>query len=286
MTAAPPVILCADDFAMSRGISEGILALAEAGRLSATSAMVNMPDWPEAAAGALALRDRFSLGLHLNLTFGAPLGAMAKLAPDGALPPPERVVSRAVSRAIDGDEIAGEIERQLDRFEAVAGVPPDFIDGHHHVHALPGIRTALIAVLKRRFPSGGPLIRDPADGIAAILRRRVAAGKALTAAMLAFGLRRQAEAAGFATNRGFSGYSTFGALPYAREFEAFLAAPGPRPMIMCHPGLAGDEPDGGDEIAARRPQEHAFLSGRDGLAEMIWHVAARDAAGFPWGAAG
>ena len=69
-------ILCADDFAMSRGISDGILALAEAGRLSATSAMVNQPRWAEDAPRAVALRDRFALGLHLNLTFGAPLGAM------------------------------------------------------------------------------------------------------------------------------------------------------------------------------------------------------------------
>ncbi len=280
MTA--PVILNADDYGMTRGISRGILELAEAGRLSATSAMVNMPHWPEMAAAAVALRDRFAIGLHLNLTFGTPLGAMPKLAPTGALPPPDRVVGRAVSRAVDGQEVAGEIQRQLDAFEAAAGVAPDFVDGHHHVHVLPGIREALVDVLKRRFPGGGPLVRDPADTVGAILRRRVVAGKALTAGMLAFGFRQAVEAAGFATNRGFSGYSTFGSLPYATEFEAFLVAPGTRPMIMCHPGLADDELMGADEIAARRPEEHAFLAQRAGLPELIWHVTARDAAGFPW----
>ena len=284
MTAVAPTILCADDFAMTRGISDGILQLAEAGRLSATSAMVNMPHWPAVADRAMALRDRFALGLHFNLTFGVPLGAMPKLAPDGQLPPPDRVVGRAVGRAIDAQEVAGEIERQLERFEAVAGVPPDFVDGHHHVHALPGIRTALAAVLKRRFPAGGPLIRDPADRVAAILRRRLAAGKALTATMLAFGFRQTMEAAGFTTNRGFSGYSTFGAISYATEFPAFLVAPGARPMIMCHPGLADDELGSVDSIAARRPQEHAFLSEHDGLPDLIWHVTTRDAAGFPWAA--
>ncbi len=281
-----PVILCADDFAMSRGISDGILALAEAGRLSATSAMVNMPHWPDMAAAAVALRDRLALGLHLNLTFGAPLGRMAKLAPGGELPPPDRIIGRAVSRAIDRQELADEIERQLDRFAAVAGVPPDFVDGHHHVHALPGVRAALLGVLQRRFPAGGPLIRDPADRVLAILRRKVAAGKALTAAMLAAGLRRDAEAAGFATNRGFSGYSTFGAMPYAQEFAGFLVAPGSRPMTMCHPGLPDDELGTADEIAARRPEEHAYLTGRADLPALIWHVGARDAAGFPWAAAG
>jgi predicted glycoside hydrolase/deacetylase ChbG (UPF0249 family) len=275
-------ILCADDFAMTPGISDGILALAEAGRLSATSAMVNLRHWPAVAGRAVALRDRFALGLHLNLTCGAPLGKMAKLAPTGELPPPDRVVSRAVSRAIDRNEIADEVARQLDRFEAVAGVPPDFIDGHHHVHALPGIRDALLDVLKRRFPSGGPLIRDPADRPAAILRRKVAASKALTAGTLALGFRPAVEAAGFATNRGFSGYSTFGALPYAAEFDAFLIAPGERPLIMCHPGLADDALGADDSIAARRPEEHAYLSARSGLPDLIWHVGRRDAAGFPW----
>ncbi len=281
-----PIILNGDDYGMTRGVSDGILKLAEAGRLSATSAMVNMRYWPDMAAAAVALRDRFAVGLHLNLTFGAPLGAMPKLAPTGDLPPPDRVIGRAVSRAIDRQEIADEIERQLDRFEAAAGVPPDFVDGHHHVHALPGIREALLDVLKRRFPAGGPLVRDPADRVSAILKRGGAVSKALRALMLSYGFGGQVEAAGFPTNRGFSGYSRFGAVPYATEFAGFLIAAGPRPMIMCHPGLADDELGADDEIAARRPEEHAFLSGHDGLPDLIWHVTARDVAGFPWAASG
>lgn len=278
-------ILIADDFAMTRGISEGILALADAGRLSGTGAMVNMPHWPEQAAAALKRRDRLALGLHLNLTFGPPLGPMPKLAPDGEFPTRERVVGRAASRQIDRAEVAAEIERQLDRFQAVAGVAPDFVDGHHHVHGLPGIRDALLAALKRRFPAGGPLVRDPADRPLAILRRRVAATKAATAATLVAGFRKLAENAGFATNRGFSGYSTFGSIPYADEFPAFLIDPGPRPMIMCHPGLPDAELGDRDSIASRRPEEQAYLAGRADLPDLIWRPAGRDAAGFPWAVA-
>lgn len=275
-------ILIADDFAMTRGISDGILALAAAGRLSGAGAMVNMPHWPEQAAAALKFRDRLALGLHLNLTFGRPLGPMPKLAPDGEFPTRERVVGRAASRQIDRSEIGAEIERQLDRFQAVAGVPPDFVDGHHHVHGLPGIRDELVAALKRRFPAGGPLIRDPADRPLAILRRRVAATKAATAATLVAGFGKLARGAGFATNEGFSGYSTFGSIPYADEFPAFLIDPGPRPMIMCHPGLPDDELGDRDAISGRRPEEHRYLAGRPGLPDLIWHPEGRDAAGFPW----
>ena len=65
-------------------------------------------------------------------------------------------------------EIRAEIERQLDTFEKHLGFPPDHIDGHEHVHVLPGIRQSLFEVVSRRYPgaeaaaarSRGPLERD------------------------------------------------------------------------------------------------------------------------------
>jgi predicted glycoside hydrolase/deacetylase ChbG (UPF0249 family) len=208
---------------------------------------------------------------------------MPKLAPDGMFPARERVIGRAASRQLDRAEIGAEIERQLDRFQTVAGVPPDFVDGHHHVHGLPVIRDELVAALKRRFPAGGgPLIRDSADRPMAIFRRRVAATKAATASTLLAGFRRLVEGAGFATNVGFSGYSTFGTIAYADEFPAFLIDPGPRPMIMCHPGNPDSELGAGDPIERRRQEELAYLAARPDLPDILWHVATRDAAGFPW----
>ena len=53
-------------------------------------------------------------------------------------------------------------------------------------------------------------------------------------------------------------------------------------MIMCHPGLADDTLGDRDEIAARRPEEQAYLAARPGLPDLLWHAGARDAAGFPW----
>ena len=42
-------VLCADDFAISAGVSEAILRLLRQGRLSATGAMTNRADWPRSA---------------------------------------------------------------------------------------------------------------------------------------------------------------------------------------------------------------------------------------------
>jgi hypothetical protein len=277
------VILNADDYAMTAGISEAILSLAGAERLSATSAIVTTSHWPADARAVMRLRDRMAIGLHLNLTFGRPLGAMPRFAPEGIFPDPDAVTRLALIGRIDRREVAAEIARQLEFFESEAGFPPDFVDGHHHVHALPMIRSELIAVLRRRFPTGGPLLRDPADAPLRIVRRGVAVRKAFTAALLSAGFRRLAKANGFVTNRGFAGFSTFGALPYASEFDAFLVDRGPRHMIMCHPGLPDDELGDADSIRHRRPEEFALLSRREDIPGLLWRPErAPRASGFPW----
>lgn len=258
------VVLCADDYALTPGVSRGILALLEAGRLSATGAMTNMPGWPEAARALAAHSGRADLGVHLNLTCGAPLGAMPRLAPGGGFPG-----LGAVARAVwlDGAaraELAAEFARQFDAFEAAMGRPPDFVDGHQHVHALPGVRGALIAEVARRYPAGSVYLRDPADRIGAILARGVEMTKALVVAGLAAGFGRQARAAGFPTNAGFSGFSAFDpARDYAADFRRFLLHLGPCPIVMCHPGEADAGLAGLDPVVATRPLECAFLAGRD-----------------------
>ena len=212
MIANGSIILCSDDFAMTRGVSDAILSLAEEWRLSATSAMVTTAHWPTYAKSVMRLRDRIAVGLHLNLTFGHPLGPMRELAPNGLLPHWDKLIQRSVTGRINRLEIAAEIERQLDRFEAEAGFPPDFIDGHHHIHVLPTIRHVVIEVLSRRFPTRDILLRDPSDNPMRIIGRRIAASKALSVASLAVGFRQLAITRGFLVNAGFSGYSTFGAV--------------------------------------------------------------------------
>lgn len=100
-------------------------------------------------------------------------------------------------------EIAAEITRQLDAFEEALGRPPDFVDGHQHVHVLPGVRRALLDILVRRYPAGSLYVRDPADSAAAIRARGVAVAKALVIAGLATGFRGAALKRGLRVNRGF-----------------------------------------------------------------------------------
>jgi predicted glycoside hydrolase/deacetylase ChbG (UPF0249 family) len=70
------LILCADDYALTEGVSRAIGELAAARRLSATSAMVTTPHWPAMAPRLAVHRGHLAVGVHLNLTLGAPAGAM------------------------------------------------------------------------------------------------------------------------------------------------------------------------------------------------------------------
>jgi predicted glycoside hydrolase/deacetylase ChbG (UPF0249 family) len=166
------LILCADDYALTEGVSRAIGELAAARRLSATSVMVTTPHWPAEAARLGVHRSHLAVGLHLNLTFGAPLGAMPRLAPAGTFPSRNTLIGRTLVGATDPAEIAAEIERQLDAFENGLGFPPDHIDGHEHMHVLSGIRRPLLDVVSRRYQGLKPLIRDPSDRPASILARR------------------------------------------------------------------------------------------------------------------
>jgi predicted glycoside hydrolase/deacetylase ChbG (UPF0249 family) len=262
--AAPErrVVLCADDFGLTEGTSRGILDLAALGRISATSVMANMPDWPRLAPDLRKAGGWVAVGLHLNLTTGSPLGAMPGLAPGGAFPSLGRLVRSAFARGFPAAEVHGEVVRQLDAFEQAMGRPPTFVDGHQHVQVLPGVREGLVRALAERGLAGRAWVRDPSDALAAILRRRLSAGKALVVKGLALGFAASLDRAGLAANRGFSGFSPLdGSVDPARVFGEALSCLGPRPVVMCHPGRAGDDALRGlDPAVESRPRELAYLS--------------------------
>jgi chitin disaccharide deacetylase len=252
--------LCADDFALSPGVSRGILEALAAGRVSAASVMTTRPSWPKGARELRPFKAKAEIGLHLNLTLGSPLGDMPAFAASGRLPEIRQLVKAARKRDLPEDEIAREISRQLDRFYEHFGAAPAFVDGHQHVQILPQIRTALFACLEQRGLSGKIWVRTSADRPSAILRRGAEVAKALGIAWLGRGFAREAAARGFLTNDGFSGFSAFDpGQDYAAEFARYLRAPGRRHLIMCHPGYCDEELVTADPVTLSRERELSFL---------------------------
>jgi predicted glycoside hydrolase/deacetylase ChbG (UPF0249 family) len=255
------ITLCADDYGLAPGIGIAIRALIGQGRLQATGCMTGSPFWPEEAKLLRPLEGRAQFGVHLTLTDHKPLGSMPGLAPDGRLPPIGSMVKRAVLRRLDKAEVAAELERQVDAFEAEMGRPPDFLDGHHHVHQLPVIRDVVTDLWRRRLKERGGWVRSCWENPFAILRRGIDPVRASIIALLGIGLRARLRAEGIPHNRSFRGiYDFSGKVPYGELFRIFTDAPGTGTLVMCHPGEVDDALRACEWMTDQREVEWRFLA--------------------------
>lgn len=261
-TAQRGVVLCADDFALSPGVSRAIVALLEAERLSATSCMTLSPEWLHLAPLLRPLIGRADLGLHLTLTTLMPLGPMPRLAPKGRLPSLTTLMRLSFAGRLDPHEIGAELRRQLDAFVSALGREPDFIDGHQHVHVLPTIREQTLALLRRpSLVAAAPYLRVPWDHPIRIMRRGTSVGRSFVIAALASPLRRRIRELPVPTNDGFGGVRDFDPVVDVRRFfQRTLKVIGPRPIVMCHPGHVDDALRAVDPVTITREQEFAYLA--------------------------
>jgi predicted glycoside hydrolase/deacetylase ChbG (UPF0249 family) len=125
------LIINADDFGYPMGTVEAITTLFEAGIVTSTTALVNQPHWPEAAA---YLRDHPGLaaGVHLVMNRGQPIL------------PPEQVPSLVDARGFFPEDLPlvlriwrlrlpqlkAEWRAQIEKFIADTGRQPDHLDLH------------------------------------------------------------------------------------------------------------------------------------------------------------
>lgn len=278
------IILCADDYALTAGVSQAIRMLAAAARISATSAIVTQPGWPRDAAALKPLAEGLAIGLHLNFTLGRPRLAGSRFAQRGEFPGLKRLITMAKTGRLDHSQVAAEIEAQLDAFEAGVGAAPDFIDGHEHVHILPVIRPALLRVAQRRYGGRGLLIRDPSRTFLGRSPSSRLRAKGLALRYLGFSMGRDIRAAGFVSNDRFGGVTQFDASNerVVLEFRAASDIDGWRPLVMCHPGFADAELRGIDRIADRRQTEFEVLMRPTPPMGQIWHPARRADGTVDW----
>lgn len=245
------IVLCADDYGQSAAVSEGILQLVELGRLSATSCMSEGDFWNDPRNRLPEFRDRIDIGLHFNLTHAFP----AQSADAQPLP---SVLRAALSHRIDKTAIATALNRQLERFEAVMGQAPDFVDGHQHVHVFPGIRSVVLQQLAHRYPRKKPYVRavNPhLPGHGGLLKQAFLK-------LLGSGFTGAAMRLGMQTNTGFGGiYSLQPDQNFPQLMQNWLDEAQNGDLLMCHPGFI--DADSNDPIGTTRPRELAFLQSAD-----------------------
>ncbi|NDJ33189.1 MAG: ChbG/HpnK family deacetylase [Chloroflexi bacterium] len=128
------LIVNADDLGYTPGVTEGIIRAHNAGIVTSTSVMVNMPDAANAVARAADEAPRLGLGLHLNLTAGTPVSdgqGLPDFAANGTFLPRHTLMKRI--DAVRGEQARTEFFAQAERFVTLAGKAPDHLDSHHHV---------------------------------------------------------------------------------------------------------------------------------------------------------
>jgi hypothetical protein len=127
----------ADDFGITKRISDGMMHLAQKGVIHRLSLLTNMPGTSHALNLA---KENLSvpIGLHFNLTEGRPISDACKslLSPSGHFISRGQLLPRLMTHSISRDEIRGELMAQ---FEVIrkAGIQVAYLDSHQHIHVLP-----------------------------------------------------------------------------------------------------------------------------------------------------
>jgi chitin disaccharide deacetylase len=170
------LIVNADDYGYSEGVSCGILDLARKGIVNGVGVLANSPFFDKNARSLLSV-EQVDVGVHLNLTAGKPLTAgMADLLTHsgGAFPRNKygvalSILSGRIGLAVVEGEWDAQIRRCLD-----AGLHVWFLNSHEHLHMLPPLYRVIrhLAVRHRipyirhtraewfGFPKPGNLARD------------------------------------------------------------------------------------------------------------------------------
>ncbi len=140
------LIVNADDFGYTPGVTRGIVRAHREGIVTATTMMANAPDTDGAAEAARAAQS-LDVGAHLVVTYGAPLAPAERVASlatnDGQFP---RVSELLRTGAPKAEEALIEFRAQYQRVRALIGREPSHLDTHHWVHDLPALEDALLAL--------------------------------------------------------------------------------------------------------------------------------------------
>ncbi len=258
----PPVhmTLCADDYGISPAVGDGIRSLIEADRVTATSCMTASPFWREEAAFLLPLMDLADIGLHITLTDQVPLADWTSHSPSGKLPSQKELWWMAIRGQLPEVLLTEELDRQLDEFIAAFKRPPDFLDGHHHVHQIPRVRRLVLELFQRRIGCNPVYIRNTATSVYEAVSRRINFFRNMAIGHIGQSLKSLLKEQGILTNDSFSGiYGASHQVPYGPIFEKFLFSLHGRALVICHPGHVDDALTQADSLTIQREEEWRYL---------------------------
>ncbi len=232
-------VINADDFGLTRGVTEGILRAHRDGIVTSTTVMANMPYAAEAVR-RLGEAPGLGVGVHLNAAQGEPVSAegAALINADGEM---DWFTPKLVKRCLLHPRLIGVIEAEFDaqiRLVIGWGVRPTHLDSHRHLHAFTPIFRR-VARLAEKYDI--PFVRLPYER----LRGRgwpeaAARGKRTRWLLNRFSALNRRFKSRLHPTSGTWGIAHTGEIDAAWLIRAAAALPEGVTEIMTHPGLADD----------------------------------------------
>jgi hopanoid biosynthesis associated protein HpnK len=265
------LIVNADDFGLTRQVSQGILDAHRDGIVTSTTLLANGRAFEDAVSMSHQA-PQLGIGVHLNLSEGAPVLPPFKI-PSlvnavGTLHlTPDRLGTGILKRRVSLSDVERELHAQIEKVIR-EGISPTHLDGHKHVHVLPGI-SAIVIRLAQQFgirnlrcpdeerPNLARLLRS--EGARAPVIKQYVVGRAVS--RFAYRFKVKLETAGLICPARFYGLSETGFLDLQGVQEILSRLPRGISELMCHPGYVDAELRGtGTRLLAQREVEIQALT--------------------------
>lgn len=243
------LIVNADDLGWTEGVNRGIAEAHANGIVTSASILANGAAFVSATELARAAPS-LGIGVHLNLSDGRPIapGMLVNSLVDDQgnfAAGPENLLLHIARRALRLEEVEREWDAQIQKVHD-ARIELTHLDGHKHVHMLPGLFEIALRLAKRHGIGAVRVSHETST-----LRAALSAGdKQKTTGVLKQGLqarglkliardaRELAARAGIATSDYFCGIAQTGKLTREGVRELLRKLPEGTTEIMCHPGFA------------------------------------------------
>lgn len=262
------LVVCADDYGLGPDTSRGILELAAARRISCSVLLVNSPYAEEAVIKWRDANPLCDLGWHPNLTLDSPILPPARVRslvdPDGRFYPLGAFIKRWLFGRLDPNEIAIELQAQLDRYRELVGAEPLVVNSHQHCTIFQPIGRILAGLLKSQRPR--PFVRRVRETPRLMWRIGGARVKRGFLSTIARSSNRCYDDANYPGNSVLAGICNHADARRTDFFPRWLKlASGQTVELMVHPGhwdetLVGRDCVAGDGCQERRQREHAMLA--------------------------
>jgi len=245
------LIVNADDLGWTEGVNRGILDAFRRGIVTSTTVLANGTAFAEAVKTAKSA-PRLGVGVHLNLSDGAPVAdresVTSLLDDDGQFADgPENLLWKRARRGLILDEVEEEWDAQIQKVRD-AGIRPTHLDGHKHVHMLPGLFEIALRLAKKHAIEAIRVSLEESSLRSALAcgsqhRTKVVMKQGVQARglkLLARNARKQAARMGIATADYFCGIAQTGELTLEGVEQLLKRLPEGTTELICHPGHADE----------------------------------------------